>query len=192
MAILIGPKGLWQNEKSKVRMFRDYLVNRLYLQKINLKKPLSKGRHLNIYFRLECRENWGSRQNFHGISFSKDRVLINPGHWVLKILSLLFLVKQSHEIDVILNMIQQFLKCMDNQIHALVKQNVNFNKQKGGTYKNVLNEFERVHKFANFLPFALPFFLSIFSFFPFFFMEELLCTTCFTPSNVPSLFSKHS
>ena len=61
-------------------MFRDYFINRLYLQKVNLKKPLSRGSRIKIYFRLECRENRGLRQNFHGIFFSKDRVLIKPDH----------------------------------------------------------------------------------------------------------------
>ena len=71
MAIPIGPKRLWHNRQSKVRMFRDYLINYLYLQKINLKRPLSRGNHFKIYFRLECRKNRGSRQNFHEIHFSK-------------------------------------------------------------------------------------------------------------------------
>ena len=64
-------------------MFRDYLVNRPYLQNINLKKPLSRGSLFKIYFCLECRENQGSRQNFHGIPFSKDRLLINLNHYVM-------------------------------------------------------------------------------------------------------------
>ena len=42
-----------------------------YLTKINLKKPLSRGSRFKIYFCLECRENRGSRLNFHGIPFSK-------------------------------------------------------------------------------------------------------------------------
>ena len=64
-------------------MFRDSLIYRLYLQKINLKKPLSRGNHFKIYFHLERRGNRGLRQNFHGVSFSKDRVLINPDHFVI-------------------------------------------------------------------------------------------------------------
>ena len=55
-----------------------------YLQKINLKRPLSRGSRFKIYFRLECRGNRGSRQNFHGIPFFKDRVLINPDHFVTR------------------------------------------------------------------------------------------------------------
>ena len=43
---------------------------------------MSRGSHSNIYFRLECRENRGSRQNFHRILFSKDRVLIKSNHYV--------------------------------------------------------------------------------------------------------------
>ena len=46
------------------------------------KEPLSRGSRFKIYFRLECRRNQGSRQNFHGIPFFKDRVLINPDHYV--------------------------------------------------------------------------------------------------------------
>ena len=58
-------------------MSRDYLINCLYLQKkINLKKPLSRGSRFKIYFRLERRRNRGSHQNFHRISFSKDRTSI--------------------------------------------------------------------------------------------------------------------
>ena len=67
-------------------MSRIYLINRFYLQKINLKKPLSRGSRFKIYFRLECRENRGSRQNFHGFHLSKDRVLINLGHKITKII----------------------------------------------------------------------------------------------------------
>ena len=48
--------------------------------KIRSKSPLFRGSHFNIYFRLECQENRGSRQNFHEIPFSKDRVLINSDH----------------------------------------------------------------------------------------------------------------
>ena len=48
-----------------------------HLTKITLKKPLSRGIRFKIYFRLKRRGNRGSRLNFHGISFFKDRVLIN-------------------------------------------------------------------------------------------------------------------
>ena len=82
MTIQIKPKELRQNWKSRIRMFRDYLINRLYLQKINLKRPLSRSSRFKIYFRLECWGNRGSRQNFHGIPFPKDRVFINPNHYV--------------------------------------------------------------------------------------------------------------
>ena len=50
--------------------------------KIKLKWPLFRGSHFKIYFYLECRGNRGSCQNFHRIPFSKDRVLINPNHYV--------------------------------------------------------------------------------------------------------------
>ena len=69
-------------ENRTLQMFRDYLINRLYLQRINLKRPLSKGSRFKIYFRLENWENRGSRQNFHKILFFKDRVLINLDHYV--------------------------------------------------------------------------------------------------------------
>ena len=82
MAMQIGPKELRQNWKSRIRMFQDYLINHFYLQKITLKKSLSRDSCFNIYFRLECRGNRGSRQNFHGIPFPKDSVLINPNHYV--------------------------------------------------------------------------------------------------------------
>ena len=59
--------------RPKTRMSQDYLINRVCLQKINLKKPLSRGSRFKIYLRLECRENRGLRQNFNGVSFSKDR-----------------------------------------------------------------------------------------------------------------------
>ena len=42
-----------------------------YLTKINLKKPLSKGSRFKIYFHLEYWGNYGSRQKFHEIPFSK-------------------------------------------------------------------------------------------------------------------------
>ena len=42
-----------------------------YLTKITLKKPPSRGSRFKIYFHLERRENYGSRQNFHEIPFSK-------------------------------------------------------------------------------------------------------------------------
>ena len=80
MAMLLRLKTIWSDHESKIRMPRDYLVNRLYLQKIKLKWPLSRGNHFKIYFRLEYRGNRGSRQNFHRILFSRDCVLINLSH----------------------------------------------------------------------------------------------------------------
>ena len=47
--------------------------------KIKLKRPLSTGNHFNIYLRLECWENRGSRQNFHGIPFFKRSYINKPG-----------------------------------------------------------------------------------------------------------------
>ena len=76
-------------------MFWDYLVNRLYLQKINLEKPLSRGSRFKIYFRLECRGNRGSDQNFHEILFSKDRILIKLNHFVTYHLMITCLSKEQ-------------------------------------------------------------------------------------------------
>ena len=70
------------NWKIKNTYVPGLLVNRFYLQRINLKRPLSRGSRFKIYFRLKCRGNRGSRQNFHGVPFSKDRILINPDHFV--------------------------------------------------------------------------------------------------------------
>ena len=50
--------------------------------KNKIRVTLSRGNHFKIYFCLECQGNRGSCQNFHRIPFSKDRVLINPGHYV--------------------------------------------------------------------------------------------------------------
>ena len=82
MAIQMKPKELRQNWKSRIRVFRDYLINHLYLQRINLKRPLSSGSRFKIYFRLEC---WGKLRivpKFSRNFFSKNRVLINPNHYV--------------------------------------------------------------------------------------------------------------
>ena len=45
--------------------------------KIKLKRPLLGGSRSNIYSHSEHWGNRGSNQDFHGISFSKDRSLIN-------------------------------------------------------------------------------------------------------------------
>ena len=42
-----------------------------YLTKITLKKPLSRGSRFKIYFRLERRENCGSRHNFTEFLFQR-------------------------------------------------------------------------------------------------------------------------
>ena len=80
MAMQMEPGELRQNWR--IHMFWDYLINRLYLQKINLKRPISRDSRFKIYLFLECRRNRGSRQNFHEIIFSKDRILIKPDHIV--------------------------------------------------------------------------------------------------------------
>ena len=54
--------------------------------KIKLKGPLSRDSHFKIYFRSKYRGNRGSCQSFHGIPFSKDRVLINPDHVTFRFL----------------------------------------------------------------------------------------------------------
>ena len=82
MAMQIGPKELRQDWKSRIRIFRDYLINRPYLQRINLKRPLSRGSRFKIYLRLEYRGNRKSRQNFHGASFPRD-CKINPESYYL-------------------------------------------------------------------------------------------------------------
>ena len=71
------PNELRQIEKSKNTYVSGLLVNCLYLQSINLKRPLSIGSRFKTYFRLERRGNRGSRQNFHKISFSKDLLINN-------------------------------------------------------------------------------------------------------------------
>ena len=78
-------------------MFRNYLLNRLCLQKVNLKKFLSRGSRFKIYFCLECRGNRGSSQNFHEIPFYKDRTLISSDHSVTyySTISCLFKKKQT-------------------------------------------------------------------------------------------------
>ena len=80
MTMPTRPKELRQIRNKKLRMFWDYLISRLYLQKINLRRPLSRGSRFKIYFRLECQGNQGSRQNFHGIPLSKDSILIKSDH----------------------------------------------------------------------------------------------------------------
>ena len=97
MVIPIKPKELRQNWKPKIRMFRDYLVNRLYLQKIKLKWPLSRDSHFNIYFHLECWRNWASRQDFHRVSFSKNRILIKSDHFVTYYLMITYLSNKNKQ-----------------------------------------------------------------------------------------------
>ena len=50
--------------------------------KSKLKETLTRGSRFKIYSHLECRGNRGSRQIFHEIPFSKDRILINLDHFV--------------------------------------------------------------------------------------------------------------
>ena len=57
-------------------------MNRLYLQKMNLKRPLSRSSRFKIYFRLECRRNQGSHQNFHEIPLSKKSHFNKTGLFV--------------------------------------------------------------------------------------------------------------
>ena len=66
--------------------------------KINLKKPLFRSSHFEIYFRLECRRNRGSRQNFYETLFSKDRMLIKPDHYVThKLITITYLSKKNEQ-----------------------------------------------------------------------------------------------
>ena len=82
MTMPIRPKKLRQIGNQE-----NTYVSRLFdkpslFTKINLKRPLSRGSRFKIYFHLECQGNRGSRQNFHEILFLKDRILINPDHFV--------------------------------------------------------------------------------------------------------------
>ena len=102
MAIAIRAKELQRNRKKiKIRMFWDYLIKCLYLQKINLKRPVSRGNHFKIYFRLECRGNRKSRQNFHWIPILKDSMLINSNHSIP--LPLYAYIKRSNNLNLRMN-----------------------------------------------------------------------------------------
>ena len=58
---------LWLRNMYAPRLFSKSSL----FTKIKLKWSLSRGSHFKIYFHLECRENRGSCQNFHGIFFPK-------------------------------------------------------------------------------------------------------------------------
>ena len=70
-----GNTNVTKENMTKIRLKNTYVPGSFskpsYLTKINLKKPLSRGSRFKIYFRLERRGNYGSRQNFHEIPFSK-------------------------------------------------------------------------------------------------------------------------
>ena len=105
-------------------MFQDYLMNRLYLQRINLKRPLFRGSRFKIYFRLECRGNRGSRQNFHEIPFSKDRVLISPNHYVtLQICYDHILIKKLSNLNLSMDTKTQISKLTNSYQNAKKKTN---------------------------------------------------------------------
>ena len=76
MAMLI-----WLKQYNKITIKKKYVpgyINKpsLFI-KIKSKWPLLGGSHFNIYFHTEQRENRGSNQYFHEISFSEDYSLIN-------------------------------------------------------------------------------------------------------------------
>ena len=60
-----------KSKKNKNTYVLELFDKSSYLTKITLKKPLSRGSRFKIYFRLERWGNYGSRQNFHEIRFSK-------------------------------------------------------------------------------------------------------------------------
>ena len=60
-----------KSKKQKNMYVPELFDKSSYLTKITLKKPLSRGSHFKIYFRLERRGNRGSHLNFHGTPFSK-------------------------------------------------------------------------------------------------------------------------
>ena len=77
---------IWLESYGKLKIKNTY-IPRLFdkpslFTKIKLKWPLSRDSHFNIYFHLECQGNWGLRQNFYRILFSKYRILINSDHFV--------------------------------------------------------------------------------------------------------------
>ena len=68
--------------------------------KNKLKETLSRGSCFKVYFRLESRGNRGLRQNFHGIPFSKDRLLIKPNHFVTYHLMTICLLNENKQLNV--------------------------------------------------------------------------------------------
>ena len=71
MTMRIVTKELRQKSKIKNTYVPGLFGKPSYLTKIILKKPLSRGSRFKIYFRLERRENRGSRLNFHVASFQR-------------------------------------------------------------------------------------------------------------------------
>ena len=66
--------------ESKVHMFQNYLVNRLYLQKINLKKSLSRGVALRFTFVWNAEKIEDHAKISTKPPFSGDRKIIIPSH----------------------------------------------------------------------------------------------------------------
>ena len=70
---------LWQK-----KIYTPWSINEPSLfTKIKLEWPLLGGSHFNIYLHSERRRNRGSNQDFHEISFFKDRSLINHDHFTI-------------------------------------------------------------------------------------------------------------
>ena len=67
-------------ENQKTCMFRNYLVNRLYLQKINLKKPLSRGSQFKLHFLPGVTGKSRTASKFPCHLFSKGHRLIIPNY----------------------------------------------------------------------------------------------------------------
>ena len=96
-----GNTDMTKENMTKLKIKNTY-VPRLFgkpslFTKIKLKWPLSKGNHFKIYFRLECRRNRGSRQDFHGVFFFEDRILINPDHFVTYRLMITYLSNKNKQ-----------------------------------------------------------------------------------------------
>ena len=76
-------KTIWENYNQK--MYISKLINKQSLfTKIKLKWPLLGGSRFSIYLHSECRGNQGFNQDSHGISFFKDRLLINHDQFIIQ------------------------------------------------------------------------------------------------------------
>ena len=90
-------KSTWLKERQQNTYFPGLSSKPSLFVKIKLKWPISRGSHFKIHVFLEYRRNRGTTQNFHGIHFFKDRVLINPNHKRTKIILTHFFFIFYHE-----------------------------------------------------------------------------------------------